>query len=133
MIKSIGHVAFVAKDMEKSLEYYCEILGFKKAFEIKDENGQPWINYIKVTDGQFIELFYGGKESKNSQDAAGFSHLCLEVDDIYEIADLLEKHNLLDIKPNQGKDLNYQCWSKDPDGNRIEFMQMEPDSPQSKS
>jgi lactoylglutathione lyase len=39
----------------------------------------------------------------------------------------------LDVEPKQGIDLNYQCWVKDPDGNRIEFMQMHPDSPQNKA
>ena len=32
MIKGIGHVAFKVTDMEKSLHFYCDILGGKKAF-----------------------------------------------------------------------------------------------------
>lgn len=133
MIKGLAHVSFVVKDMKKSLYFYCDILGFEKAFELKDDNNQPWINYIKIKDGQFIELFYGGKEANDNPDTVGFSHICFEVDDIYEIAEQLDKNGLLDMKPNRGKDLNYQCWSKDPDGNRIEFMQMDPESPQSTS
>lgn len=39
----------------------------------------------------------------------------------------------LDVEPQQGKDLNWQCWARDPDGNRIEFMAMHPDSPQMKA
>lgn len=131
MIKGIGHSAFVVSDMEKSLNFYCNVLGFKEAFEIKDKDGKPWIRYIKIKDGQFIELFYG-----NPQEAKGqsYSHLCLEVDDINQIADQVRSFGIkLDVEPKQGSDLNYQCWTKDPDGNRIEFMQMHTDSPQSKS
>lgn len=130
MIKGIAHLAFTVADMDKSLHFYCDILGFKKAFELTDDKGKPWIQYIKIAPLQFIELFYGNPEPNNK---ASYSHLSLEVDDINEIADRLKAHGLLDSPPSQGKDLNYQCWAKDPDGNRIEFMQLDPKSPQCNS
>ncbi len=131
LIKGIGHIAFIVSDMEKSLHFYCSVLGFKKAFEFNDDQGKPWIQYIRVREGQFIELFYGNPENIENQ---SYSHLCLEVDDINEIAERLSSYGVkIDIGPVQGKDLNYQCWARDPDGNRIEFMQMNPQSPQSNS
>ncbi|GGE49322.1 lactoylglutathione lyase [Pullulanibacillus camelliae] len=135
MIKGIGHAALTVADMQASLHFYYDVLGFEKAFEIHDDNDQPWIIYIKVGGGQFIELFYGGVHKKPEVDhLIGYDHLCLEVDDIQTVADhLTEKGWPLLIKPQQGKDLNYQCWVKDPDGNRIEFMQLDPDSPQAKA
>jgi Lactoylglutathione lyase and related lyases len=134
MIKGIAHAAFSVSDMKKSLNFYCDILGFKKAFEIKNDAGNPWIEYIKVSQGQFIELFYSQNKLDQDSGTFSYSHLCLEVDDIYKIADQLKSKGLtLDVEPMQGKDLNYQCWVQDPDGNRIEFMQMHPDSPQSKN
>ncbi|OBZ12613.1 MULTISPECIES: VOC family protein [Bacillales] len=135
MLKGNAHVAFVVSDMEKSLHFYCDVLGFEKAFDLEDDNGNPWINYLKVAEGQFIELFYGGKRNyvqhpKN----AGSAHICFEVDDIFEMADQLKKHGIkVDVEPKRGKDHNYQCWAKDPDGFPIEFMQLDPDSLQSKS
>ena len=130
MIKGIAHVAYTVADMEKSLWFYCEVLGFPKAFELKDEDGNPWIIYIKVAEGQFIELFYNtGKSVAEKPKEIGYSHLCLEVEDINGIAKIVKDHGLtLDVEPVQGMDLNYQCWVKDPDGNRIEFMQMHRDS-----
>jgi len=131
MIKGIHHTAFTVRDMEKSLNFYCDILGFKKAFELT-RNGQPWIVYIKIKDGQFIELFYGGvNKPEIDKNSIGYSHLCLEVDDIHEIAEHLKDHGLtLDTEPKKGMDTNWQCWVRDPDGNRIEFMQISPESPQ---
>lgn len=135
MIKGIGHLAFTVKDMEKSLYFYCDILGLKKAFAIQDDMGNPWIEYIKVAPGQFIELFYGGSEGGPEQPKeTGYSHLCLEVEDIHGITHRIKEMGLsLDSEPRQGKDGNYQCWVRDPDGNRIEFMQLHPDSPQRRS
>lgn len=136
MIKGLAHTAYVVEDMEKSLHFYCDILGFKKIFELrKPETNAPWIEYLKVRDGQFIELFYGGETKKIvDMQTIGYNHLCLEVDDIHAIAAHLKSNGVVvDVEPKQGLDLNYQCWAKDPDGNRIEFMQMHPDCPQFKN
>lgn len=134
-IKGIGHLAFDVTDMDGMMNFYCGILGLQRAFGIKDDDGNPWIEYVKVKDGQFIEMFYGGKKIRDREPKeAGYSHLCLEVDDIHEIAERLEGKGIaLDVRPVKGKDGNYQCWVRDPDGNRIEFMQMSPDSPQMKN
>ncbi|MFZ5987744.1 MAG: VOC family protein [Bacillota bacterium] len=130
MIKGIAHAAFIVSDMEKSLDFYCNVLGFTHVFEIKDDQQNPWIHYIKLAEGQFIELFYG---SPQNTDNHTYSHLCFEVDDIDEIANRIKSRGItLDVEPCQGKDLNYQCWVRDPDGNRIEFMQIHLDSPQNK-
>lgn len=135
MIRRIGHLALVVKDMEASLNFYCNILGFRKAFELHNDQGEPWIVYIKVCEGQFIELFYGGEhKSELLPKQIGFNHFCLEVDDIDEIANHLKANGLtLDVEPKRGKDTNWQCWVRDPDGNRIEFMQLNPGSPQMNS
>ncbi|CAM2864028.1 VOC family protein [Paenibacillus sediminis] len=135
MIRGIGHVAFDVSDMDKSLHFYCDVLGFTKAFEIENDEGQPWIVYIRVAGLQFIELFYGGQHKPDlPPHSIGFSHLCLEVEDIKQLAEHMHKHGIpLDSGPSRGKDDNWQCWVKDPDGNRIEFMQLSPNSPQMKS
>jgi lactoylglutathione lyase len=93
MIKGINHNAIRVTNMEK-------------AFDLDDEEGKPWINYLKVAEGQFIELFYGGKrEYVHHSRNAGSTHVCFEVDDIFEIADRLKNHGImLDIEPIRGKD-----------------------------
>lgn len=136
MIKKIGHTAYTVENMEVSLNFYCNILGLKKAFELNNtKTGEPWIVYLKVAGEQFIELFYGGKVKIEPVSAKiGYDHLCLEVDDIHEIANSIKsKGGVLFVEPMQGTDKNWQCWILDPDGNRIEFMQLDPNSPQSKS
>ncbi|EXX86469.1 glyoxalase [Paenibacillus darwinianus] len=135
MIKGIAHNAIRVTDMGKSLHFYCDIAGLTKAFEIHDDNDKPWIVYLKVADGQFIELFYGGRrEYVQHPRNAGSTHICFEVDDIFTTADRLKRHGFkLDIEPMRGKDYNYPCWTKDPDGFPIEFMQLDPRSPQSNS
>ncbi|HHU28711.1 TPA: VOC family protein [bacterium] len=132
MIKGISHLAFNVTNMEKALHFYQDILGFEKAFTIDDDNGNPWIVYLKVKPYQFIELFYSNEKEFN-KDKLSYSHLCLEVDDINVIANHLKKNGIkLDVEPIQGKDKNYQCWCQDYDGNKIEFMQLHNESLQVK-
>ena len=130
-ITSIGHMAFAVGDMKKSIDFYCGILGFTRVFEIPDEKGNPWICYLKVGNGQFVELFYpAGEAPMDGAKRAGFSHACFLVDDINKTAaDIQARGGVLDRPIKTGRDGNYQCWVKDPDGTRIELMQIMPGSP----
>jgi lactoylglutathione lyase len=88
-ITGIGHLALWVGDMEKSLHFYCGILGFERAFEL--------------------------------------------VDDIHEtVSDIETRGGTLDRPIKTGKDGNSQCWVKDPDGTRIELMQIAADSMQAR-
>ena len=133
MISGIAHLALTVKDMEKSKDFYCRILGFTKAFELKEpKTGAPWIVYLHLGKRQFVELFYNGTRD-NPWDSAlrGFNHICFEVEDIQQFAKHVEAEGFtLDRQPKLGSDSNWQCWLTDPDGIRIEIMQISPDSPQ---
>lgn len=132
MITRIAHNAYTVADMQKTLHFYCKQLGFNRVFSIPDNDGNPWIEYVKVAEGQFLEFFYpreGYVPNKGS-----YMHLCLEVDDIHEQARVLEAAGVtIRSQPTRGKDCNWQCWVDDPDGNAIEFMQIDPNSPQAKA
>ena len=131
MIRRLGHLALRVADMEKALDFYCAKLGLKRAFNLDSPSGEPWIVYLKVAEGQFIELFYGGTDPVLlTRTSIGFNHLCLEVADIQETAERMRQQGVrLDVEPKRGMDHNWQCWVRDPDGNRIEFMQLMPESP----
>jgi catechol 2,3-dioxygenase-like lactoylglutathione lyase family enzyme len=132
MIIGIGHNAIRVTNMEQSLHFYCDIAGLVKSFEINDDQDKPWIVYLKICSGQFLELFYDGEKvpaNKYAPDLIGYHHFCLEVDNIEEIAMRMHANGLLaSDKPSQGRDLNYSCWIHDPDGNAVEFVQYQPDS-----
>ena len=132
---SIAHLAVTVRDMEESVRFYTEALGFRKAFEIaRPETGEPWIVYMNICPGQFLELFYGGKEENPWREPLiGFNHLCLEVDDIEAAVEKVRSAGYpIDAEPRQGSDTNWQAWIRDPNGIRIELMKIMPSSPQAK-
>jgi len=132
MITSIGHVAFRITNLERSLDFYCGKLGFREAFRL-DRVGEPspWIVYIQVVPGQFIELFPGAQSVALQPGAAGgYNHFSLGVDDMDATLRQLRERGLeVPGAATQGVDGNWQYWITDPDGNRIELMQIMPNSP----
>jgi catechol 2,3-dioxygenase-like lactoylglutathione lyase family enzyme len=133
-ITGIGHIAITVSDMKKSLDFYCNVLGFKKVFDIPDEQGRPWIEYLSLGNGQFVELFHpAGEAPLDGVKRVSVNHLCFLVDDIQTTAaDIQKRGGALDRPIKTGRDGNFQCWVKDPDGTRIEMMQIVAGSPHAK-
>jgi lactoylglutathione lyase len=133
MITGIGHVAFRVTDLERALDFYCDKLGFREAFRL-DREGEPspWIVYLQIGPGQFVELFPDAREiGPQPGAAAGDNHVCLLVDDMDgTLRELTARGLEISGSPLQGLDHNWQYWLTDPDGNRIELMQIMPESPQ---
>jgi catechol 2,3-dioxygenase-like lactoylglutathione lyase family enzyme len=68
------------------------------------------------------------------REAVGYNHLCLEVADLDVALRELEAAGVpLAREKQMGQDGNWQAWIEDPDGHRIELMQMMPDSLQAKA
>lgn len=132
MVTLMTHLAIDVKDMDESLKFYEETLGFKKVFELNNpDTGKPWIVYVQVAKGQFLELFYTDPDKKEIRSTdVGFSHICFAVDSVEETAKHIQAAGYtLDILPCVGCDNNLQTWVRDPNGIRIELMQVSPDSP----
>ncbi len=126
MFKGIGHIAFAVSNLEKSLEFYEKILGFKIFFNL-ERDGKIFLVYLKISEDQYLELF-PQKEISQAENQ-NFMHICLITDDIFDtVRKIKDKGWQIDVEPILGVDGNYQAWIEDPDGNRIEIMQILPDS-----
>jgi catechol 2,3-dioxygenase-like lactoylglutathione lyase family enzyme len=136
MITGIGHAAFRVTNLQQALDFYCNKLGFVEAFRL-DQEGQPspWIVYVQIAPGSFIELFPDPQDAPGTMPAqdpqASYKHICLLVDDMETTLHQLQERGLpISGSPIKGLDSNLQYWLKDPDGNPIELMQITPNSPQ---
>ncbi|MVS97445.1 VOC family protein [Devosia marina] len=133
-VSSITHVAIRAKDIRRTLEFYVNKLGFAEMFRL-DRDDRLWLVYLRITDDQFLEVFPEGEGEKASErEAVGFNHLCLQVPDIEQTVRELAQMGVELIRPKvQGADGNWQTWIEDPDGHRIELMQMAENSMQAQA
>ena len=135
-ITSLGHVAINVKDLDKSLDFYTRIMEFPEMMRLNKPDGSVWLVYLRITDDQFLELFPGADEdhAPKSWQNNGLTHLCLTVSDIDQVVKRLsDKGVKFIVALKDGADGNRQAWVADPDGNRIELMQMMPNSMQAKA
>lgn len=130
-ISSLAHVALKVKDIDASLDFYVGKMGFPEMFRLH-RDGKLWIVYLRVTDDQYLELFPDGADHRApGRDATGINHFCLGVDDIdVVVAELKTAGIPLTAVKKLGVDHNFQAWIEDPDGNRIELMQIMPNAMQ---
>jgi lactoylglutathione lyase len=126
---SLGHFNLKASDLQASIDFYAK-LGFPEFLRLTQADGRTWIVYLRITDELYIELLPGGTGRAGDQQAAGLNHLCLTTPDIEATAAHLAKVGVPLVSPldptKRGVDGNRGMWVVDPDGNRIEIMEMAP-------
>jgi lactoylglutathione lyase len=130
-ITSLAHVAIKVKDIDRSLDFYVNKFGFEEMFRLH-RDGTLWIVYLRITDDQFLELFPGGEGDRAPDaEAVALNHICLSVSDMDSVIQQLADRGVPLSRPKKvGVDHNIQAWVEDPDGNRIELMQMVDACPQ---
>lgn len=129
-ITGLAHVALRVKEFDRALDFYVGKLGLAEMMRMNHADGSPWIIYLRVTDTQFLELFDKGEGDRAPErERLGLNHLCLEVDNLENVVAALAERGVTLSRPMKvGADNNKQAWIEDPDGHRIELMQMAPDS-----
>jgi SAM-dependent methyltransferase len=142
MITNIRHTGIVVHDLDKSLHFYRDLLGFK-INKMMVESGEYIDNIsrltgVKVTtvklsapDGNLIELlyFHSHQYSINKQRElfdAGFSHIALSVSDLEkEYHKLIEQGVFFNAPPQFSPDGYAKVtFCKDPDNNFIELVEV---------
>ena len=129
-IAGLSHVAIRTRSISDSVRYYTEILGLREAFRMFREDGSPGTVYLYIAPGQYLELFQDGtREGISGPDVIGICHLCLMTKDIRRSYDNVKTAGgPLDSEIKRGKSQCWMFWTHDPDGTRIEIMEMPPES-----
>lgn len=134
-IVGLAHVAIKVTDLDRSLDFYINKLGFPEMLRLDKEDGSTWLVYLRITDDQYLEVFPGAENDRApGWDANGVNHICLAVDDIGAVVKRVEAAGIALLLPlKRAVDGNLQAWIEDPDGNRIELMEMDANSLQLKA
>lgn len=130
VVAGLSHVAIRTRHILDSIQYYTEILGLREAFRMSRGDGSPSMVYLFIAPGQYLELFANGtREGLTGPDVIGIGHLCLMTKDIEQSYKAVEKAGgPLDTEIARGKSQCRMFWTHDPDGTRIEIMEMPPES-----
>ena len=142
---AFSHFGICVSDLDRSLRFYCEALGFAPAMQhqVGPEFGTLMeIDGVQVTsqfirlEGLLVELLYYqapghmGPAERRPVNQLGLTHLNFRVDDVDEAASRIKAHGgtVLDhtrttFDPAAGFDADF-VYCTDPDGTRIELMRL---------
>lgn len=89
---------------------------------------KKWLTYLKLADGQFLELFYNlgnvNRTIENRQEGYGYTKLNYEVDDIEKLRDKLADAGIkIDMDVHTSLDGSRELTVHDPDGNEVQFTE----------
>jgi lactoylglutathione lyase len=126
-----NHVAFRVRDFEAAIRWWGAAFGAREAFRATKDDGSPQLVYVELARGQFVELFPGGQNPvERPADPVGYEHVCLTVDDLdAALAHLATLGVTPAVAPRTGRASQRLAFVTDPDGNRIELMEIPPGSP----
>ncbi|HXR76401.1 MAG TPA: VOC family protein [Bryobacteraceae bacterium] len=123
-IVGLAHVGLYVKDISQADEFYGHVLGFSH-FSLDKPSGGLFLNYYKINDRQYIEIYPGLKD--DSQDR--LSHVAFETTNIRQLRDYLASKGVeVPSSLKTGLDKNLSFTVSDPENRRIEFVQYMPGS-----
>jgi len=135
MIKTIDHIGIMTNDLQQSVEFYTDVLGFSVSSKIEMAEAGFSAVFIEK-DGIKIELMkYQGKNVQNRSEGAELKiggssipindHISFSVDDIEStVTEFKEKGVKFDLEPMQLEGGMKLASFKDPNGVLIELIEI---------
>ena len=75
----MNHVGINVPNIAEAVTYYTQKMGYREAYRVNDDKGQPRLVYMQISKNTFLEL-----NPANAQRPAGFTHYGLHVDNVAE-------------------------------------------------
>jgi glyoxylase I family protein len=143
VISKVSHIGVCVSDLERSLRFYCDVLGFERSATMADVHveGEPSDSLLKLRgvdlhavyierDGFRLELLHyaspasPARAPQRTMNDLGFTHLSVQVPDVKAA---LEKLEALGIEIDRGTVIEFSgltvaAFVRDPDGLGIELV-----------
>lgn len=124
MFVNLDHIAIRCENLEKSIKFYTEILGFTVDSQ-KDLRPKYPLKLVNISkNGVVIELSSGHNIDLYSTEGL-INHIGISVADIYTAFEYLKKNNvkLVNHEPVLVSDFMYYFFLDGPSGEKIEIVQ----------
>ena len=119
----MNHVGINVPNIEEAVSYYTEKMGYREAFRVNDDKGQPRLVYMQISKNTFLEL-----NPANAERPAGFTHYGLQVENVAEAVARFRKAGLKVSDTNVSDTKAILANITDPYMGRIELAELTPDS-----
>ena len=123
----ILHTMLRVGDLEKSIDFYTNVLGMKLLRRKDYPDGKftlAFVGYQDEADGAVLELTYNWDTSRYDL-GTGYGHIAIEVDNAYQTCEEVKKRGgKVTREPGPMKHgATVIAFVEDPDGYKIEFIQ----------
>jgi catechol 2,3-dioxygenase-like lactoylglutathione lyase family enzyme len=124
-VKKIGHVVYRVSDVERSVRFWKDVLGFKES----DRNEHGMVFMRNASDHHTVALVQcepgATLADPNARDALGIHHFAMEVgslDELFAIRDFLKARGVtITYEGRRGPGSNPGVEFLDPDGYQLEL------------
>ena len=122
------HTMVRVKDLDQSLDFYCNKLGLVEVRRTESEKGRYTNLFLaapedkasaEISKAPVVELTYNW-DPEDYTGGRNFGHLAFEVDDIYELCHRLQEAGVIINRPPRD---GYMAFIRSPDGISIELLQ----------
>ena len=123
------HTMIRVKDLDKSLNFYTELLGMKLLRKRDYPTGKftlAFVGYGEETDSTVIELTHNWEQAEPYNLGSAFGHLAIGVPDVYKACEKLAASGVKIPRPAgpMAHGGSVIAFIEDPDGYRIELVQL---------
>ncbi len=119
----LNHVGVAVADMDESIAFYTETMGYEEAFRVTSDADEPFLVYLRVSESTFVELT---RANENTQ--PGLSHFGVQVADMESVKAMYEGRGAEPSETRRGSTQAILSNIFDPQGVRIELSEYPPDS-----
>ncbi len=119
----MNHVGINVPDIPGAITYYTQKMGYREAFRVHDDKGQPRLVYMHISRNTFLEL-----NQANAERPAGFTHYGLHVDNVADAVAMFRKRGVTVSDTNVSDTKAILANITDPYMGRIELAQLPPES-----
>ena len=116
------HTMVRVKDINASLNFFCNLLGLEEVRRKEYELGKFTLIFLAPPDqlDAMIELTYNWDSAEIYTEGRNFGHLAFEVDDIYETCQhLIDNGVIINRPPRDGR----MAFVRSPDNISVELLQ----------
>jgi catechol 2,3-dioxygenase-like lactoylglutathione lyase family enzyme len=119
----MNHVGINVPNIDEAVSYYTQKMGYREAFRVFDDKGQPRLVYMQISKNTFLEL-----NPANAQRPAGFTHYGLHVENVADAVARFRKNGVTVSDTNRSDTKAVLANITDPYMGRIELAELPPDS-----
>lgn len=122
--KSLGHVVFYVKDLERSLEFYRDLLGFEVVGTVFDGQAAALVAGEHRTHHELLLIEVGDAPRPPRGRRLGLYHVGIKLgDSLDDLRDAVKELSAAGVAVDGASDhtVSQSLYLRDPDGNEIEL------------